>query len=144
MLRYNEAGGDGRFFLEGHCRVAGFGLAMWERRGALLHQHHSLPGYGCHRKSWLGGSAICFVTEKEPTSPCSGDSGSPLVCGDRQVGIASQMYSSERCDLFFLSEVPRSGCGLEGSVSVYTYIRPVLNCMRKYLGTIIPKKPSHC
>ncbi|CAH1399523.1 unnamed protein product [Nezara viridula] len=128
-----------------NCLAVGFG-AIHDSEGLYFFSvnavHASCP---CKTKKYLLERYICTtISEKYGSSICPGDSGGPLICDDKQVGLASHTYPGQRCDLFSTRTHKTFGCDKPGTVSSFTYVCPVLSWIRKNVGDSIPIQPAYC
>ncbi|XP_014290250.1 trypsin 3A1 [Halyomorpha halys] len=124
------------------CTAVGFGQTPEIPEPDKLYFMETLAFWGpgacpCATKKGKIHASICFISRYDLKTICPGDSGGPLIWDGRLVGVASYDYPSSRCNLLSTKKT-QLGCGIEGTVSVYTYVTPILDWIRMYVGDTIP------
>ncbi|XP_014248455.1 trypsin 5G1-like [Cimex lectularius] len=127
------------------CMVAGFGSkAIYETTSSYLKiveltARHGPYGCRCHTTD-ENQRVIC--SNEKATGTCSEDEGAPLLCNNKVVGIAHQMYEVESCNPL-RKENLQNTCNV--SVSSFIYICPLLNWIKDIVqDASIPTKPDTC
>ncbi|XP_014255448.1 trypsin-2-like isoform X2 [Cimex lectularius] len=71
---------------------------------------------------------------------CHGDTGGPLVCDGKGVGVAHALYRRDTCQMFHVGPTPVT---CKDSTSTYMYLCPELSWIKQYVSNV-PETPLTC
>lgn len=126
------------------CTAVGFGRTetgygkdlMW----VPVVAKHGTGACPCIPQAFLERRLVCL--KPTDTGPCFGDSGGPLICYGKTVGVVHMAVSRLRCRAWS-TVVPRAYCGSPDTVITYQYLCPVLDWIRFYVPSV-PPRPLSC
>ncbi|XP_073983659.1 snake venom serine protease KN3-like [Rhodnius prolixus] len=127
------------------CNVIGFGLKRFNNYTLHVSKFKAKHGESACRCFPYKG-VIC-VEDMPNDGICSGDSGAPMICDGKLVGVTSASFNLKNCASSYsainLKQNQTNGCGQTQELHLFTFLCPQLNWIKLYVDTV-PSKPLSC